>query len=57
MSINEIRDRINKLEESRFYLSMKDRWSNEDFDRDAQMLRELAELRRKVREVEDVVVG
>lgn len=50
-TLNEVRTRINQLEERRFYLSMKDRWSNADFDRDAEMLRELADLRRKAREM------
>lgn len=52
MTINEIRERINKLEERRFYLSMKDRWTNADFDYDAKLLRELADLRQVAREME-----
>lgn len=51
MTINEIRERINKLEERRFYLSMKDRWTNADFDYDSKLLRELADLRRQAREM------
>lgn len=52
MSINEIRSRINQLEERRFYLSMKDRWTNADFDYDAKLLRELADLRRQAQALE-----
>lgn len=47
MTINEIRARINQLEERRFYLSMKDRWTSEDFLHDARMCNELADLRRQ----------
>ena len=51
LTLNEIRARINQLEERRFYLSMKDRWTNDDFDLDSYMLRELAQLRRRAQEL------
>lgn len=51
LTLNEVRARINQLEERRFYLSMKDRWTNDDFDLDSFMLRELAQLRRRAQEL------
>ena len=51
LTLNEIRARINQLEDRRFYLSMKDRWTNDDFDLDSYMLRELAQLRRRAQEL------
>lgn len=51
MTLNEVRARINQLDERRFYLSMKDRWSAADFDNDAAMIRELTALHRKAREL------
>ena len=42
--------RIKEIEDSRFWLSMKDRWSYEDRRRDDELLRELLMLRKKVSE-------
>ena len=42
--------RIKEIEDSRFWLSMKDRWSYEDRRRDDELLRELLILRKKVSE-------
>ena len=43
--------RIKEIEDSRFWLSMKDRWSYEDRRRDDELLRELLMLRKKVNEI------
>jgi hypothetical protein len=44
MTKNEIKERIDKLEDLKFYLNMKDRWTTEDYrtmDRYRQEIREL----------------
>lgn len=44
MTTTEIKARINELEKSRFYLSMKDHWDYKDFSKDGQLAREIAKL-------------
>lgn len=48
MTNNEIKARIDELETRRFYLSMKDRWSQADFDTDRKMWMEVLELKKKL---------
>ena len=48
MSKNEIIERINKIETSRFYLSMKDRWNSEDYAWDRAMVKELVSLKKSL---------
>ena len=43
MSANE--KRIEELENKMFYLSMKDHWSNEDFEQNREWRREIERLR------------
>ena len=48
MSKTEIIERINKIENSRFYLSMKDRWDSEDYAWDRAMVKELVSLKKSL---------
>ena len=43
---HEIEKRIEKIEEERFYLAMKDHWTREDFDKDREYLREINKLKK-----------
>lgn len=45
MTKQEIINRIAEIENKRFYLSMKDRWNNADYDKDRAMLNEISTLR------------
>lgn len=49
MTREEMMNRIEELETARFYLAMKDRWNNEDFQTDDRLYRELRELKQKVK--------
>lgn len=49
MTKNEIKERIDRIEDLKFYLNMKDRW---DFDDYRQMQRWDAELRQLKAELE-----
>lgn len=42
----EIQKRIEELEARRFYLSMKDRWSQDDYEADRKMWTEALELKK-----------
>lgn len=46
----DINKRIEELEESIFYLHMKDRWNNQDYLMMNRMQIELNELKKKVEE-------
>jgi len=45
MTKQEIINRIAEIEDKRFYLSMKDRWNNADYDKDRAMLNEMSTLK------------
>lgn len=45
MTKQEIINRIAEIEDKRFYLSMKDRWNNADYDKDRAMLNEMNTLK------------
>lgn len=49
MSMDEILTRISDLEKKRFYLSMKDHWTADDFSLDSHYNLELLKLRRQER--------
>lgn len=51
MSKQEMQERIDKLEAQRFYLSMKDRWSQADFDTDRKWWTEILDLKKKLAEM------
>lgn len=48
MTLNEKKARMEKLEELRFYLSMKDHWSSKDFEQDAAWFNEWLTLKKEV---------
>ena len=50
MKNEEIKNRMNKLEELRFYLSMKDRWNNEDYEQDRKRFAEWLNLKKELEE-------
>lgn len=39
-------EKIQKLENLRFFLAMKDNWTRTDFERDEQLRREIEELKK-----------
>jgi hypothetical protein len=41
-----IQDRINELENERFYLAMKDRWTPSDYQTDATYCNEINQLKK-----------
>ena len=45
MTKQECINRLAEIENKRFYLSMKDRWNNADYDKDRAMLNEMNTLR------------
>jgi len=48
MTKEEIKAKINSLEDEAFYLNMKDRWSNSDFDYMNALRKKIAELRKEL---------
>ena len=50
MKNEEMKNRMNKLEELRFYLSMKDRWNNEDYEQDHKWFAEWLNLKKELEE-------
>lgn len=46
MTRQEIMDRIEEIENRRFYIAMIDRWTQEDYNRDTELLNEERELQR-----------
>lgn len=50
MTREEIKARIEDLEERRFYMKMKDRWTREDFDWDMETFREIRRLEKMLEE-------
>ena len=50
MTLKEIETAIEYLKDERFYLAMKDRWDNKDYDRDRQLLDEIERLEEKRKE-------
>ena len=53
MSKEEIEKRIESVENSLFYLDMKDRWSPEDYSYNHSLECELADLKRMLKEVSE----
>ena len=49
MNRQEIEARIDKLEDLRFYLAMKDRWNSKDFEQDREWSNELFNLRKELK--------
>ena len=49
MTKREIEERIEKLEDSRFYLSMKDFWDRRDYQRDNELCNEIRKLREELK--------
>lgn len=46
--MTEILKQIEELENRKFMLSMKDYWSESDYDRNAQLARQIAELKAQL---------
>lgn len=53
IDIEEIRKQIDKVENARFYLSMKDYWASGDYDADRIMRNELQALNNRLKELEE----
>ena len=50
MTTNEMTKRIEELENKRFFLAMKDRWSRDDYDTDRKWFEEILDLKKKITE-------
>lgn len=50
MTNREIEERIEELENKKFYLAMKDRWNDRDFQRDRELSRQIIELKAQLEE-------
>lgn len=50
MKNEEKKARMEKLEELRFYLSMKDRWNNADYEQDHKWFAEWLNLKKELEE-------
>lgn len=48
MTNTEIKARIEELERRRFYLSMKDRWTMDDYDTDRKLNAEIIRLNKEL---------
>ena len=48
MTKNEIKEKIDRLEDLKFYLNMKDRWTTEDYRTMGRYHREIQELRKQL---------
>ena len=48
MTKNEIKERIDRLEDLKFYLNMKDRWTTEDYRTMSRYRREIQELKKQL---------
>ena len=49
MREQEIKNRIEEIENARFYLMMKDRWEREDYRRDDELVKELIGLKKELK--------
>ena len=50
MTREEIKAKIEDLEERRFYLAMKDKWTRDDFTWDMETFREILRLEKMLKE-------
>ena len=48
MTKSEIKERIDRLEDLKFYLNMKDRWTTEDYRTMSRYRREIQELKKQL---------
>lgn len=51
MNEKEIKEKIERLEQDKFYLAMKDRWSADDYVMDRKYASEIRKLREMLKEV------
>lgn len=51
MTIRELDERLQKLEEQEFYLQMKDRWNAEDYETDRKMNEEIRKIKEELKEL------
>ena len=53
MTMFQLYEKIEQLEKQKFYLAMKDHWSNRDFVEDNRLFNEINKLKKELREKED----
>lgn len=46
MTQKEIKEKIDELEIRKFYLAMKDRWNNKDYDYNRELAKQIKELKK-----------
>lgn len=51
MTRKQIEEQIEKLENRKFYLNMKDRWNREDYKRNDDLNKQLRELKEELKNV------
>lgn len=49
MKIEELKKELEEIEERRFYLDMKDHWSNEDYTKDDELLKRRKEIEEELK--------
>lgn len=50
--VEQIRKEIEKIETFKFYLAMKDHWTEDDYATNAEYNRQIRELEKKAKEIE-----
>lgn len=53
LDLDGLRNYLKEVEEQKFYLEMKDRWSREDFDRADQLSVQIKTLRKMIKQKEE----
>lgn len=53
MTMFQLYEKIEQLKKQKFYLAMKDHWSNRDFVEDSRLFNEINRLEKELREKED----
>ena len=53
LDLEGLRNYLKEVEEQKFYLEMKDRWSREDFDRADQLSVQIKTLRKMIKQKEE----
>ena len=51
MNVNELQEKLTKLENSKFLHEMKDRWDYFDFEYDRKISTEIREIKRQLAEI------
>lgn len=53
-TLEELRAEEKSLENRKFYLEMKDRWSTSDFELNRKLWNQIVEIQKQIKELEEV---